>query len=170
MVLAVAAVAGIPGVLAEKCEPGQDVLCRVAQSGLSIRVPATQFQEAEIYVELVNKQDRQQDYVNIIMIRQVDSDEVVFIGHAKGRLDPSEKAKPGPLTWPISTGGKHEITSFVWRSLENPDPLARQAVLGVDVTEYPRLLGENSSFWVGAGQFIEDVAHGIGRLLDPPSA
>lgn len=89
-------------------------------------------QQIQIECNLVNNQDKGQQFVYLIQIKNSNDDVTVSLSWITGTLLPGQMLSPS-LSWNSQISGMYDATMFVWESLEDPIPLANPVPLTLNV-------------------------------------
>ena len=88
--------------------------------------------QVQIVSDIRNNQDKTQDFIYIIQIKNV-ANEVVSLGWFSGDLLVGQTISPA-LSWTPKMGGQYNAEIFVWDSLRGQSPLADTTVIKITVS------------------------------------
>ena len=89
-------------------------------------------QQVQISADLINNQDRDQDFAYLV---QIQSDEGVTVSLAwiTGSFGSGQSFSPA-LSWIPTSSGTYTATAFVWESIDNPTALSPPVVTTINVS------------------------------------
>jgi len=81
-------------------------------------------QQVEVVVDLVNTQDKEQEFAYIVQVQDANG-VTVKLEWIKGALSPGQAFSPA-ISWIPSAAGTYTATAFAWESVNNPTALSPQ--------------------------------------------
>jgi len=81
-------------------------------------------QQVEVVVDLVNAQDKDQEFAYIVQVQDANG-VTVKLEWIKGALSPGQAFSPA-ISWIPSAAGTYTATAFAWESVNNPTALSPQ--------------------------------------------
>jgi hypothetical protein len=89
-------------------------------------------QQIQISTDIKNNQERSQDFVYIIQIKNKE-EIVVSLGWISGQLAPEHTLNPS-LSWTPNEAGEYTADIFVWENLQNQKALDNNSTLQIHVS------------------------------------
>ena len=89
-------------------------------------------QQIQITCELVNSQNKEQQFAYIVQIKNSDDDVTVHLSWITGTLLPGQMFSSS-LSWNSQISGMYDATMFVWESIDDSIPLTNPVFLTVTV-------------------------------------
>ncbi len=89
-------------------------------------------QQVQISVDIINNQEKSQNFVYLVQIKDK-TGFVVSLGWISGQLTPDQKLSPS-LSWTPNQSGVFTAEVFVWGGLINHSPLAEYTTLQINVS------------------------------------
>ncbi len=86
-------------------------------------------QNVQIAADIVNNQDVAQPFVYIVQVKN-SNNVILAISWISGSLEPKQSFSPA-LSWTPQTTDTYKAEIFVWKSIADPEALARQSTINI---------------------------------------